>query len=63
MRTFRFDYSCTTAARESLFYQTQNSTLLVYRVSDIPTLYLVNTIGYGVVLECILNLVRKYLSL
>ena len=37
-------------AEESLFYQTQNSTLLIYKVLDIPTLYLVSIIRYVVVL-------------
>ena len=37
-------------AEKSLFYEIQSSTLLIYRVKDMPTLYLDNTIGYGVVL-------------
>ena len=37
-------------AEKSLFYEIQSSTLLIYRVIDMPTLYLDNTIGYGVVL-------------
>ena len=40
-------------AENNLFYETQGSTLLIYRVLDIATLYLDNMIGYGVVLECI----------
>ena len=37
-------------AKNSIFYQTQGSTLLIYRVLDIPTLYLDNITGHGVVL-------------
>ena len=39
------------ASEESLFHQPQSSALVICRVLDIATPYLVNTIGYGVVLH------------
>ena len=50
VRAFRFDFSYTISRKEHFFYETQGLTLLIYRVLDIPTLYLDNIIGHGVVL-------------
>ena len=38
-------------AEKSLLYEIQSSTHLIYRVVDMPTLYLDHTIGHGVVLQ------------